>query len=50
MVYIYTYIWDLEAFLAPSADNLTRNYDKECSNYHPSTLRSKGLSCAKMKW
>ena len=30
-------------FLALSADNLTRNYDTECSNHHPSlsTLRSK---------
>ena len=35
-----------EAFLAPSADNQTHNYDTECSNYHASlsVLRSKGLS------
>ena len=25
-----------ETFLAPSADKQTRNYDKECSNHHPS--------------
>ena len=41
-----------ETFLAPSADNHTRNYHTECSNHHPSlsTLRSKGLSRSKMKW
>ena len=41
-----------ETFLAPSADKQTRNYDTECSNYHLSlsALRSKGLSCRKMKW
>ena len=41
-----------ETFLAPSADKQTRNYDTECSNHylHPSILRSKGLSCSKMKW
>ena len=26
----------LETFLAPSSDKQTRNYDIECSNYHPS--------------
>ena len=42
---------DQETFLTPSADKLTRNYDMECSNHHPSpsTLRPKGLSCSKMK-
>ena len=41
-----------ETILAPSADKQTRNYDIESSNHHPSlsTLRSKGLSCSKMKW
>ena len=41
-----------ETFLVPSADKQTRNYDIECSNHHPflSTLRSKGLSCSKLKW
>ena len=41
-----------ETFLAPSADKQTRNYDTECSNHylHLSILRSKGLSCSKMKW
>ena len=41
-----------ETFPAPSADKQTCNYDTECSNHHPSpsTLRSKGLSCSKMKW
>ena len=41
-----------ETFLAPSADNQTRNYDTECSNHHLplSILRSKGLSRSKMKW
>ena len=40
-----------ETFLAPSADNQTRNYDIECSNHHPSlsTLKPKGLSRSKMK-
>ena len=40
-----------ETFLAPSADNQTRNYDIECSNHHPSlsNLRPKGLSRSKMK-
>ena len=38
--------------LAPSADKQTHNYEKECSNHHPSlsTLRSKELSRTKMKW
>ena len=41
-----------ETLLAPSADKQTCNYDIECSNHHLSlsTLRSKGLSCSKMKW
>ena len=41
-----------ETFLAPSANKQTRNYDKECSNHHPSpsTLWSKGMSRSKMKW
>ena len=41
-----------ETFFAPSADNQTRTYDTEYSNHHPSlsTLRSKELSCRKMKW
>ena len=41
-----------ETLLAPSADKQTRNYDKKCSNNHPSlsTLRPKGLSRSKMKW
>ena len=41
-----------ETFLAPSTDKQTRNYDKKCSNHHPSlsTLRSNGLSHSKMKW
>ena len=41
-----------ETFLALSTDKPTRNYDKECSNHHPSlsTLRPKRLSCSKMKW
>ena len=41
-----------EKILAPSADKQTCNYDTEYSNHHPSlsTLRSKGLSCSKMKW
>ena len=41
-----------ETFLAPSVDKHTRNYDTECSNHHlpQSILRSKGLSCSKMKW
>ena len=40
-----------ETFLAPPADKQTHNYDTDCSNHHPSlsTLRSKGLSCCKMK-
>ena len=40
-----------ETFLAPSADKQTRNYDIECSNYHPflSTLRSKGFGRSKIK-
>ena len=43
---------DQETFLAPSADKQTRNYDTECSNHHlsRSTVRSKELSCSKMKW
>ena len=41
-----------KTFLAPSADNQTRNYDIECLNRHLSlsTLRPKGLSRSKMKW
>ena len=41
-----------ETFLAPSTDKEIRNYDIECSNYHPSlsTQRPKGLSHSKMKW
>ena len=41
-----------ETFLAPSVDNQTRNYDRECSNHNISlsTLNSKGLSRSKMKW
>ena len=41
-----------ETFLAPTADKQARNYDTECSNYHPSpsTLRSKRLGRSKMKW
>ena len=41
-----------ETFLAPSADTQIRNYDTECSNHHRSlsTLKSKELSCCKMKW
>ena len=41
-----------ETFLAPSADNQTRNYHIECSNRHLSlsTLRPKGLSQSKIKW
>ena len=41
-----------KTFLAPSADKQTHNYEKECSNHHPSlsTLRSKELSRTKMKW
>ena len=41
-----------KTFLAPSADKQTRNYDKECSNHHPSlsTLGPKELSRSKMKW
>ena len=40
-IYIYIYNIDLficivYTFLAPSADKQTRNYDTECSNYHPS--------------
>ena len=33
-----------ETFLAPSADNQSRNYDTECSNHHPSqsTPKTKG--------
>ena len=39
------------AFLAPSADKQTHNYDTECSNHNPSlsTLRPKRLSRSKMK-
>ena len=39
-------------FLALSGDKQSGNYDTECSNHHPSlsTLRSKRLSCSKMKW
>ena len=41
-----------EAFLAPSVDKQTCNYDKECSDHYSSlsTPRSKGLSSSKMKW
>ena len=41
-----------ETFLVRSADKQTCNYDAECSNHHSSlsTLRSKRLSCSKMKW
>ena len=41
-----------ETFLAPSFDKQTRNYDRECSNHHPSltTLSSKRLSHSKIKW
>ena len=41
-----------ENFLAPSADNQTRNYDTEHSNHHPFllTLRLKVLSSIKIKW
>ena len=41
-----------ETFLAPSVDKKTCNYHTECSNHHLplSILRSKGLSCSKMKW
>ena len=41
-----------ETFLAPSADMQTRNYNIECSNYHPSlsTIRPKGLKCSKINW
>ena len=41
-----------ETFSEPSADKQTRNYDTECSNYHPSlsTLRPKELTRRKMKW
>ena len=44
--------YDQKTFLAPSADKRLRNYDTECLNHHPSlsTLRSKELSCSKMKW
>ena len=37
-------------FLAPSADNETRNHETDCSSHHPShsTLRSKGLTLSKM--
>ena len=41
-----------ETFLAPSAGKKIRNYDLDCSNHKPCllTLRSKELSCNKMKW
>ena len=41
-----------EMFLAPSSDKPTCNYDKDCSNHHPSSwnLRPKGFSRSKMKW
>ena len=41
-----------QTFLPPSHDKKTRNYDRECSNHHPSlsTLRPKGLSHSKIKW
>ena len=40
-----------KTFLAPFADNQTRNYNKECLTRHPSqsTLRPTGLSNSKMK-
>ena len=40
-----------KTFLADYSDKKIDNYDKECSNHHPflSTLRSKGLSCNKIK-
>ena len=42
---------DQETFSAPSADNQTLNYEKECSNHHPSIsiLGFRGLSHSKMK-
>ena len=41
-----------KTLLAPSTDNETRNYDRECSNHHPSqsTLKLKRLNRSKMKW
>ena len=41
-----------EMFLALSDDKQTRNYDTECSNHNLllPVLRSKRLSCSKMKW
>ena len=41
-----------EMFLAPSDDKQTCNYDTECLNHNLllSILRSKRLSCSKMKW
>ena len=41
-----------QTFLALFADNESRNYDAECSNYYPllSTRRSKELNRSKMKW
>ena len=31
----------METFLAPSADNQTRNYDTDCSNHHPLSINTK---------
>ena len=41
-----------KTFLAPYSNMQIRNYETVCSNHHSpsSTLRSKGLSCSKMKW
>ena len=41
-----------ETFLPPSGHKQTCNYDRECSNNHPSlsTLSPKGFSRSKMKW
>ena len=41
-----------ETFLAPTGDKQTHKCDTECPNHHLplSILRSKGLSCSKMKW
>ena len=40
-----------QTFLAPFADNESRNYETECSNFYPllSTRMSKELSRSKMK-
>ena len=41
-----------ETLLVPSADKQTCKFDTECSKHSSSlsALRSKGLSCSKMKW